>query len=464
MIALPAALLAAVVLSRVLGPEGYGVLGLALAIMTLTQWTVAAAFGRAGVAMVGGAGKEWEAAADTLTALHLWCGLGAMVLTVVLAPLAQWFTGMPGLAVLLMLFALDLPAFALASAHRSVLAARGALHARAMGNVTRWSVRTVLSIAAALAGMGVQGIALTMVVTSFAELFVLRRYVRPSFRPHADVAPRSLLLDSLWFFAFSALLRLLERLDVVLLGRFGVAQDAVGWYAAAQSLAGAPALLTLFVSSLLLARIARDRIAGDADHALATAEGGLSLMFFLMPLLAVLAGGATVVVRVVFGARFMPAAPMYAWLTGAAWCFGVLWIGASVLSSYGRMRAAVWLAIALVLVAAVALTLTIPRAGPVAAAQVTTAVTALGALATFVLCAGIGVTVRTATIVRCVAVSVACFAAAQWAGVVFGGGTAHISWAALFALGGIVLAVPPMLMLLRQPNPVALIRLLSDSA
>src|SRR5207245_459384 len=119
-LSLPAGVLIVVFLSRQLGPELYGVLAVASAIVLFLEISVTNLFRAANVKFVAEA-LDRRAVASAMAQMQFMVGLGAAALLIAAAPaLAVWLKS-DELTLYLRLFALDIPLFALADAYRSAL-------------------------------------------------------------------------------------------------------------------------------------------------------------------------------------------------------------------------------------------------------------------------------------------------------------------------------------------------------
>ena len=116
-------LVTAAFLTRRLGPNGYGLWVLAVSLVVWVEWSLASFFSRATIKHVGEA-RDWRPLGTAAVQLQFRMGSGAMVAIWILAlPLARWLNE-PSLATCLALLAVDIPLFALAQAHRQILAGR----------------------------------------------------------------------------------------------------------------------------------------------------------------------------------------------------------------------------------------------------------------------------------------------------------------------------------------------------
>ncbi|MEQ1626805.1 MAG: oligosaccharide flippase family protein, partial [Nitrospira sp.] len=114
------ALVTAGFLTRQLGAEGYGVLALAVTLVSWIQWSLNAVFSRATIKYVSEA-SDWRPVGTAAVNLQLFAGSGAMLLIWILAVPSSWLFGEPNLAWYLGLLAIDIPLSCVVQAHRHIL-------------------------------------------------------------------------------------------------------------------------------------------------------------------------------------------------------------------------------------------------------------------------------------------------------------------------------------------------------
>ncbi len=120
------------------------------------------------------------------------------------------------------------------------------------------------------------------------------------------VAARMVVVASAGFYANSLALVLGWRLDVALLGFLAHDRD-VGWYGASQSLAQITLLLTPLISSVLMPLLTRAH-ARSPEEMLGVMRRALEgLILITTPVALFLALGATLWIRIAFGAAYAPA-------------------------------------------------------------------------------------------------------------------------------------------------------------
>ena len=160
--------------------------------------------------------------ATVILQLHL--GLGAIATAffwVFAWPIAD-LLDIPTLVPYLRLFALDIPIFCLAYAHRQLLIGRGLFQVRAVASGGRWIAR--LAIIAALveyAGWSINGAIIGSLGASVVELIMARWFVRPPLLSQSSFPPQRLFGYALPLFLFAMSLRLFDKLDLFMLKNIG---------------------------------------------------------------------------------------------------------------------------------------------------------------------------------------------------------------------------------------------------
>lgn len=376
----PTGLITVAFLTRRLGPEGYGLLVLAMAPVLWVEWSIAALFARATVKLTGDAG-DWRPLGASIARVHLVVGAAAGAsLALAAGPLAA-LLGEPTLAGYLRLFSLDVPLLALIHAHRSLLVGAGGYRQRALASACRWTARLLLIVALVGLGLSVEGAILGSIGASLIELAVLRGYVRPPLLGRAPMAVAGLWAYAAPLFLSTVSLRLVDRLDLFMLRLLGVGVDGVGAYGAAQNLALAPRVFSLALSSLVLASLSHAQRAGERQIAAGLVHDAQRATVMLLPLAALAAGAAPEIVGVLLGSGYAPSAGALAALLPGAVAAVSLSVTAVLLTAADRPGWTVPLAWAMLPLAVLGHLLAIPRVGLLGAATVTSGCTLLGATA-----------------------------------------------------------------------------------
>ena len=413
---IPSGLLTAAYLGRRLGPDGYGVFMVAAALVAWVEWGLTGLFARASVKFIAEA-ADWRPIGSTIVSVHLALATAAAAVLAACAGAIAEVVDMPALVLPLRLFALDIPLFCLAQAHRSILVGIGNFDARALAAAFRWVSRLVLVILLVELGLSIQGAVLGSIGASLVEVVVSRRVIQPVLSARATLG-----VGRLWSVVapllISALaLRFFDRLDLVALTSLGGTPEQAGHYGAAQNLALLPNLVGTSFAPLLLATLTRAFRDGVPDVARGMGRKAMRWVLLLAPLAALAAGASNGIVRLVFGAAFMPAAPLIGPLLFSALAVVLIAVCSSILTAAGRPGVTAACTGPMPLVAGLAYLAVIPRYGLLGAAQVTLATSVIAAVT---LCAAVFRVCRVlppaAMAMRSAALGAAAYAAAAlWA-------------------------------------------------
>lgn len=379
-LAVPTGMVVVAFLARRLGAEGYGEFTLAVAFVAWLEWSIASALSRTAVALVAQA-PDHGAASAAVVRTYLLASLGTAVLLWAAAPAVARGLGRPALTGDLRLFVLDVPLFALAQAHRSILVGMGSFTARAVLAAGRWSARMIAVLVLVGLGFGIPGAIAGTIAASVVELAIARRYVRPPLLGGRMAQAAVLLRVGVPLALFDLGVRAFDKLDLFCLMALTGSSAVAGFYGAAQNLSMAPGMVAMSFSPLLLSTLARtargdgERIAGPI------AVDGLRIVIGLAPFAAMAAGASREITVLVLGEPFLPAAPLFALLVFGELALAGVSVCAAILTAAGKPAWTVWLSGPMVILALAGHLLLIPRLGAMGAALVTTGVASLGALA-----------------------------------------------------------------------------------
>ena len=380
---LPTGLLTIGFLSRQLRPDGFGLFALAATLVVWIEVSIDALFSRATVKFVGEA-QDWRPIASGIMRLYLAVSSAAAVTLWLLAAPIAGLLNEPALTLYLQLFALDIPVFSLAHAHRDILIGIGRFRQRALATTGRWLVRLALIVILVGLGLSVEGAILGTIGASLVELAICRIYVRPSLFQRSTLPASKLRSYAAPLFLSAVSIFFYERVDLFALKALGGTAMDAGLYGAAQSLALVPGLFAVSFSPLLLSSLSRLLGAGEVQRAEQMARHGMRVTIMLLPFAGMTAGAAPDIIGLVFGSLFLPAAPLLGLLIFAMLAVAMIWVGAAIVTAAGKPRSTLAVAGPLVPLAIVGHLVVIPVWGPTGAALVTTIVAGLGGLAAVV--------------------------------------------------------------------------------
>jgi O-antigen/teichoic acid export membrane protein len=380
---LPTGLVTTAILTRELGPEGYGWFTLAATAVAWIEWSISGIFARASFLYLAQA-QDWRPAAATILRVRLIVGfVAAMALAALAGPIAALLRE-PVLEGYLRLFAIDIPIFSAAQAHSNILVGIGAFRQRAWPSAARWIARLALMALLLELGFSIQGAIWASIGASVVELVVARQFVKPALFAHSDFPAHHLWHQALPLVLFAVSMRLFDRLDLFFLKALGASSAEAGFYGGAQNLSIVPGLVALSFSPLLLSNIARLIRDGAEARARELARQALRWVVTLTPFAAMSAAAAPEIVRLILGEAFLGAARPLALLVFAAVALVVVSAGTAILTAAGKATWTFYLTGPMVPIAAVGHLLVIPQFWASGAAWVTLITGSLAALATMI--------------------------------------------------------------------------------
>lgn len=373
----PAGLLTVALLTRWLGPEGYGIFALSASLVAAVEWTLASILSRPTIHGVGHT-PDWRPVARTLLRWHLTlAGVVLAILWVTAHPLAGLLAE-PALGAYLLLFACDLPFFLLGQAYRNILTGRGQFTARAIAGASRWIARLALTAVAVGLGLSIPAAILASIGASFVEMLIGRWALGPvGSVGTVDTAQLKRLAVPLVVSA--AGMAVLGKMDLFLIKVLGQPIEQAGLYAAAQNLAILPGIFGQAVSAVVLSELTRRKLEGQASMFDRTAEQSLHACLCLAPIAGLVAGAAPEIAVLCFGSAFKGAGPFVSFLMVGAVAQVFIGMLMAILTAGGYVRWTMAITSPLVVIALGGHLWMIPAWGPLGAAWITSAVLLMGA-------------------------------------------------------------------------------------
>ena len=403
----PTGLVTMAFLTRWLGADGYGVFSLAAMVVAWIQWGVVSLLSRSTILSIRAAG-EWKPLATRILHVHLAIGVAGGALLLLAAPLVARALSLPSLTLYLRLFALDVPLFVYAHAHRSIVTGLGRFGHRALAVATRWTTRMALILVLVGLGWSITGAIVASIGASVMELLVARRYDRAPLFARPATSARPFLTASVPLMVAAIALRILNDADLFALKALGASTADAGIYAAARNLALATNVFAAAFAPLILSTLVRLVHEGAVDHARDMSRDALRLVVLLAPFAALVAGASDGIVRLILGEAFAPAGPLLARLVFAGLAVTMMGVGSAILIAGGELDRSAWILGSILPFTIAALIWAIPRFGAIGAAWVSTVAMATGAVMTMVAIARMwGVVPPTATMARAVLVALA---------------------------------------------------------
>jgi len=384
LVLLPTGLITAAVLTRTLGPAGYGLFSVAATFITWLAFTTTTLLARAAVKFVAEA-DDWRPVGTGVLRWRLVVGTGAFVVVLAGADAFARLLGAPELAPYLRVFAVDLLLFNLARAYRDVLTGRGRFRAVAAVSLARWLTRLALIVALVRITGSIMGAVIGSVGATAVELLVAQRLGGVPLRGRSTIGWSRMWQVAAPLMVYGAAMQLFSKIDLFALSALRGTSPDVGLYAAAQNLAVPPGLFALSLAPLLLATLGRLRHAGADSDARRVARNALRVAIALLPMAALIAGSADELVRVVFGPSFAGSGGILALLFAGGVALVVMSVSVSVVTAMDAQRVVSVLGVGVLGVALVGHMVLIPRFGAMGAAMVTAGASVAGGLASVLL-------------------------------------------------------------------------------
>lgn len=382
-LAVPAGLIATILLAGHLPTSAFGALTLSITGVAWLEWSVVLLLSRTAFKLVA---ESPNSAAVVRAVVRAYATLGVLVglLVIVTAnAIAQMFE-MRAFGGLLQILALDIPLFVIAQGYRSILVGRAMHGARAIAAATRWTIRAILVAAGVAFGASVEVIGLLIVCATAAELVVTRMQLSvPTADPAEQLVPLMRLFSAALPVALSAIaIRLLDRMDIFALRMLGGSLDAVAAYGVAQNLALGPALFTSALVPTVIAAVSSRWHVGDTAAAQNVVHGAMRAALLLIPLVFLGAAAAPMLIATLFSNDYSLAAPIFRWLVIGAASAAIVSVGSAVLVATGHTRLTVVLTIPLFLLALAGFVVVAPSGGATGIAAIMASTWAVGAVAT----------------------------------------------------------------------------------
>ena len=384
LVLLPTGLITAAVLTRTLGPAGYGLFSVAATFITWLAFTTTTLLARAAVKFVSEA-DDWRAVATSVLRWRLVVGTAAFLAVLLGASVIARLLGSPALAPYLRVFAIDLLLFNVARAYRDVLTGRGRFREVAVVSLARWMARLALVVLLVRITGSIMGAVIGSVGATAVELLVARGLSPVSVRGRSPIGWSRMWRVAAPLLVYGAAMQLFSKIDLFALSALRGESADVGLYAAAQNLAVPPGLFALSLAPLLLATLGRLRRDGAEADARRVARDALRVSLALVPFAALVAGTADDLVRVVFGASFGGSGLLLSLLFGAGVALVVMSVAVSIVTAMDAQGVVSVLGVGVLGGALAGHLALIPRFGAVGAAMVTAIAGVAGGMASVVL-------------------------------------------------------------------------------
>jgi len=376
---LPTGFVTVVILTRQLGPEGYGVFALAATLITWIEWGINSIFSQTTVKFIGEA-ATWRPVAVVVIRTQLIISAAAGLLLASLTPaIAAWLQE-PRLTRLLWLFALEIPLFNLSMAHQNILTGLGNFKARAVITAVRWVFRFLLIVSLVQFGLSIWGAVLGSVLASFISLMVCRYYISPSIWEPSSFSGRKLVGYAVPLFLAALAIRLYTSIDLMVLKALEGSAEQAGIYAVAQNLALIGGVMSPAMVPVLLAKLSQLLIQNQVRQIKALIKIAMRVVFLHLPFAGLVMGGASEIVPLLFGEEYRDAGPLFAILFLATIATVMSAVTSAILIASERPIWILCLATPMPVLVLVGHWILIPRLGSLGAALATLLVAGLSAV------------------------------------------------------------------------------------
>jgi O-antigen/teichoic acid export membrane protein len=378
----PAGLLIVGLLTRGLGPDGYGSFAISASLIVGIEWALASVLSRSTIHGVSQT-EDWRPVARTLLHWHLTLGIAVLlVLWTIARPLAALLHE-PTFALHITVLACDIPFFMVGQAYRNILTGRGSFALRALTGASRWFSRLAFTVIAVQMGISILAVIATCIGASIVELAVGRLSLGSLKTPETHNSTALVrLAASLMVSTLS--IAIIGKMDLFIIKTLGWPAQQAGFYAAAQNLALMPGIFGQAISAVVLSTLTR--INADKQMVIfrKVAQQSLHAGLCLVPIIGVVAGGATEIAILCFGATFQSAATFLPLLFMGAVAQVVFSLIMATLTAGGHAGLTALLAAPLVFIALAGHLWSIPLWGPLGAAWTTALTMLVGAVGAYV--------------------------------------------------------------------------------
>jgi putative peptidoglycan lipid II flippase len=293
----------------------------------------------------------------------------------------------------------------------------GDFRGRALATAGRWVARAGFVALFVGAGLSLAGAVAAVLAATAVDVAIGAFRARIPLRAPGSLDRRDLVGRSIPIFGGVFAISLATRLDLFALQALGAEAAAVGYYAAAHTIAQIPILFSATFGHVTISVMTRATVDGDERGARDSARATLRIVVLLVPYAAVAASAAGPIMTFIYGPSFAPAAPALSVLAfaGASWL--VVAVAMSVLVAAGRASMTVWMGALPLVLSGVAYLTFVPAFGaPGAYAVSATSAAAAAVLSLAAVSRTIGAAPSALTVGRSALVALAaaaCFAAAR---------------------------------------------------
>ncbi|MBN1832536.1 MAG: oligosaccharide flippase family protein [Deltaproteobacteria bacterium] len=378
-VCIPTGLVTAAFLARQLGPEDYGLLTVAATIVGLIEISITLGFCRSAEKFVSQA-EDWRSVASKFLQAQLLIAVIVSLSLFAAAPALSLMLNSPEMSFFLRVYSFIFPISSMIEIHKSILIGRGYFGRRAVLMGAYWVFRLFAVILFVSIHPSVTSVIMANIGASCMTFLWARFHTNPAIFRSSDF-PVQNLWDYAWpLFLYTVSINVFRQLDLLFVKAMCETPSVTGFYSATKNLTLIPALVSIALSPLLIAKLSQLMKLGHQKDAYIIARLSMRLILCTLPFVGLAAGSAAQLVEAIYGVHFMPAAPLFAVLIFGASGMSMISITVSILIVADKPRLPIGLMGPLVPIASLAHYLVIPRFGAIGAALMTTALSWVAAL------------------------------------------------------------------------------------
>ena len=276
-VCLPTGLITAAFLARQLGPEDYGLLTVAATIVGLIEISITLGFCRSAEKFVSQA-EDWRSVASKFLQAQL---LTAVIFSLSLsaaAPVLGSLLNSPEMSLFLRVYSLVLPISSMVEIHKSIMIGRGYFGRRAVLMGAYWVFRLIAVILFVSIRPSVTSVILANIVASCMTLIWARLHTNPAILRSSDFPVKNL-WDYAWpLFLYTVSINVFKQLDLLFIKAMCEAPSVAGFYGATKNLTLVPALVSIALSPLLIAKLSQLMKLGHKEEAYIVARLSMRLI------------------------------------------------------------------------------------------------------------------------------------------------------------------------------------------
>ncbi|MBI2868706.1 MAG: flippase [Chloroflexi bacterium] len=361
-------------LGRYLGPAGYGVFGVVLAMMTNVSTILTAGFPQGAARYIAEDSSRTAGVVRAANRIQLVSGLLITGLYFSLAGVIAELLNNPSLAPYIRLSALAVPAYAFFSVYNAgYLNGLRDFGRQALSSLASSAAKIILVLVFLLLGLGVMGAILGYILAAAVGLLLSWRLVNLSAAPQSDFRWQRLAGFGLPATTFALAFLLLLSIDLLAVQALGASETEVGYYAAAGTISRVSYFVFLGLAATLLPSISRSTARLDVELTRSYIRQAMRYMLMLLaPAVLLISATAGDLLALVYSSGYAGAAgPLGVLVFGLA-LLSIFFVLANVIMGAGQPRVVLGMTLPLVAIDIGLNVLLIPPYGLTGAAWATT--------------------------------------------------------------------------------------------